>query len=812
MYNFYMQRPIIDTETQCYHCGENCKEERVALDNKSFCCQGCKLVYELLQENNLCGYYDLQASPGKTQTHLGDRYAYLDQSSISDKLILFKEGNIAHIQFHIPAMHCASCIWLLEHMNRLDAGIISSKTNFIQKELHIIFDLTKTSLRKIVEKLHEIAYPPELNLKELEKGEKEAVSKSRIYKIGIAGFVFGNIMLLSFPEYFSEGIYDGEDFHVIFGYLNLLLSLPVFFYSASEFLENALMSFRQKVINIDVPIAIGIVAMFSRSIYEVVSDTGPGYFDSMTGLVFFMLIGRNFQSKTYEWLSFERDYKSYFPIAVCRLKGTEEEVVSVQEIKTNDRLFIRNQEIIPADVLLVSKQAQVDYSFVTGESREVTCQYGERIFAGARLIGRPAEVLVQKDVSHSYITKLWNQSSGKSESKSKYAHLTESISKWFVIVTMGIAIGSLLYWYPTDPSRAMLAFTSVLVIACACALALSAPFTFGNMIRILGKRGIYLKNTKVLERLSNIDTVVFDKTGTLTSAENYKVEYFGIEFTDLQKQFIASLSHASSHPFSRMISNYLSSSNHKLPITQLKEINGKGIEGWMQGSLVQLGSRSFIHVAETQQENVKSSEVGVSIDGKLLGYFYFKTSYRHSANNLLHSLKKEGYKISVMSGDYNFEQTHLEELLEQKDGIHFEQKPIDKLNSIKEVQSHGKKVMMIGDGLNDAGALMQSDVGLAIAEDINNFTPGSDGIILSKNFGQIGNLLRYAKAGHRIIIISFIISILYNLVGLWFAVQGTLSPVIAAILMPISTSSLVVYTVLASSIKARSLGLTKMRV
>jgi Cu+-exporting ATPase len=164
-----------------------------------------------------------------------------------------------------------------------------------------------------------------------------------------------------------------------------------------------------------------------------------------------------------------------------------------------------------------------------------------------------------------------------------------------------------------------------------------------------------------------------------------------------------------------------------------------------------------------------------------------------------------------MSGDYNFEQTHIEELLDQKEGIHFEQKPIDKLNSIKEVQSHGKKVMMIGDGLNDAGALMQSDVGLAIAEDINNFTPGSDGIILSKNFGQIGNLLRYAKAGHRIIIISFIISVLYNLVGLWFAVQGTLSPVIAAILMPISTSSLVVYTVLASSIKARSLGLTKMR-
>ncbi|MBK7964201.1 MAG: HAD-IC family P-type ATPase [Bacteroidetes bacterium] len=434
-------------------------------------------------------------------------------------------------------------------MNRLDAGITSSKTNFIQKELHLTFDHTKTSLRRIVEKLHEIAYPPELNLKELEKTEKNKTSKSRIYKIGIAGFVFGNIMLLSFPEYFANGTYEGEDFHRIFGYLNLLLSIPVFFYSANEFLESALRSFRQKAINIDVPIAIGIVAMFSRSVYEIVSDSGPGYFDSMTGLIFFMLIGRNFQSKTYEWLSFERDYKSYFPIAVTRLKGTQKEVVSVQDVKPNDRLFIRNQEIIPADVLLVSEEAQVDYSFVTGESRPVSCHHGERIYAGARLVGSPVEVLVQKDVSHSYITQLWNQSSGKQELKSKYALLTENISKWFVIITISIATLSLLYWYSTDPSRAMLAFTSVLVIACACALALSAPFTFGNMIRILGKRGIYLKNTQVLERLSTIDNIVFDKTGTLTSAENYHVEYDGIPLSTEQQEKIYTLANASTHPF-----------------------------------------------------------------------------------------------------------------------------------------------------------------------------------------------------------------------------------------------------------------------
>jgi Cu+-exporting ATPase len=801
-----MQENPILTEAQCYHCGENCKEDAVQLEEKAFCCPGCKLVYELLLENNLCNYYQLQTAPGKSQTLLGDRYAYLDQPTISDKLILFKEDHLIHIQFHIPAMHCASCIWLLEHLNRLNDGIISSKTNFIRKELHLIFDDTKTSLRSIVEKLHEIAYPPELNLKELEKTEQKKASKSRIYKIGIAGFVFGNIMLLSFPEYFSAGTYEGEDFHRIFGYLNLVLSLPVFFYSANEFLENALRSFRQKAINIDVPIAIGIVAMFLRSIYEVVSDTGPGYFDSMTGLVFFMLIGRNFQSKTYEWLSFERDYKSYFPIAVSKLIGTREEVISVQDIKTNDRLFIRNQEIIPADVLLVSEQAQVDYSFVTGESRAVNCLQGERIFAGARLIGSPVEVLVQKDVSKSYITQLWNQSSGKTEAKSKYGLLTEHISKWFVLITLGIAVCSFIYWYPTDPSRAMLALTSVLVIACACALALSAPFTFGNMIRILGKKGIYLKNTRVLERLANLDTVLFDKTGTLTSAENYRVHYEGKELSPLQKTGIATLANASSHPFSRMLSKYLNTASNNLPISALNEISGQGIEGIVSGKLIRVGNRTFMNGNPSVHENEQHSHVCVSINEEFFGFFYFETSYRMDTDTLLKDLKKDGFQISILSGDHNYEQHHLEKMLNQQEGLHFEQKPIDKLNYVKAAQAKGEKVMMIGDGLNDAGALFQSDVGLAIAEDINNFTPGSDGILLSKNFGQIRNLLRYAKSGHRIIIISFIISIFYNLVGLWFAVQGTLSPVIAAILMPISTSSLVIYTVLASSLKARMLG------
>ncbi len=803
-----MQRVNTDTKTLCFHCGEECLGDAVIFDEKNFCCPGCKLVYEVLSENNLCNYYNLDARPGITQRHpfLGDRYAYLDDEKIARSLIRFRDKESIHLLFHIPAMHCSSCIWLLEHLGKLETGVIRSHTDFIKKEISIVYDPSITSLRKIVERLHQIGYPPELNLKQAEKGTSKSHNRSRIYKIGVSGFAFGNIMLLSFPEYFSGGVYHGEDFSKAFGYIILFLSIPVFLYSASEFLENALLSFRQKTINIDVPIAIGIIAMFLRSSYEILSGSGPGYFDSMTGLVFFMLIGRNFQSKTYRWLSFDRDYKSYFPIAVSRIRGSKQEAVAVQDLQVNDRIFIRNLEIIPADVLLISDTADIDYSFVTGESRTVRCEKGDKIFAGGRLKGSPAEVVVQQEVSQSYLTQLWNQSSGKSSYKSGFQQMVENISRWFVILTLLIAAGSFLYWYNSDFNRALHAFTSVLVIACACALALSAPFTFGNMLRILGRNGIYLKNANVLEKLSDIDAIVFDKTGTLTEAESASVSYSGTPLSKELLYAISDLANASSHPLSRLIARLSPGHERKRAmLSEVQEKEGMGIEGKSMNYNIRLGSRAFIGDNNPVIDGAQHSNVGVQVNGEVYGYFHFTNQYRPEAAGLVNKLKEERYHISVISGDHAYERGYLEGLLGQKGTVKFDQKPEDKVCYVQDLQRNGSKVMMVGDGLNDAIALLNSHVGIAVAEDINNFTPGCDGIILSKYFGKISSLLRFAKSGQRIIIISFIISLLYNFAGLWFAVQGTLSPVIAAILMPISTSSLVIYTVLASSYKAKSL-------
>ncbi len=798
-----------DQKVKCFHCGEYCVGDTTHYDEKSFCCLGCKFVYEVLNENQLCNYYELSDSPGTTRKNieLGERYAYLDDEGIQNKLIKFRDAETAHLRFHVPNMHCSSCIWLLEHLQKIDKGIIRSKVDFIEKELFIVYKPVETNVRKIVEQLSLIGYEPELNLNQVDKVAKKKKVRTRVLKIGLAGFAFGNIMLLSFPEYFSGGVYTGEDFRKVFGYLNFVLALPVFLYSASEFHLNTIRSIRQRTINIDVPIAIGIVAMFLRSSYEIFSGTGAGYFDSMTGLVFFMLIGRNFQDKTYEWLSFDRDYKSYFPIAVTRYRGQIEHTIPVNEIQINDRLKIRNQEIIPADVLLLSKNAEIDYSFVSGESTPVNIRKGERIFAGGRLQRGPIDVLVQQEISHSYLTQLWNQLPDKSSRKSGFQQMVSIISRWFVLGTITIATISFAYWYNIDITRAVNAFTAVLVIACACALALSAPFTFGNMLRILGKKGIYLRNADVLERLADITSVVFDKTGTLTELESTVVEFHGDDLCDEDLRNIFSIASSSSHPLSVLICKQLKSFSNRDNIQNINEIPGAGIEGYVNSNYIKLGNHAFAGINSVDKTDFKNSRVHVRINDETKGYFLFRNKYRISVKEVADKLSQNNYQLSVISGDHEGERPYLEKMLNNKSALLFNQQPSDKLNYIKSLQDKGHKVMMVGDGLNDAGALLQSNVGFALSSDINNFTPACDGIILGQHFNKLAEVIKFAKAGQRIIIISFIISLFYNALGLWFAVQGTLSPVIAAILMPISTSSLVIYTVIASSIKARRLKL-----
>ncbi|NCT18630.1 MAG: HAD-IC family P-type ATPase [Flavobacteriia bacterium] len=773
-------------------------------DGKSFCCNGCKTVYEIFSSSDLTCYYDLQNAPGAIPKEMEGKYDFLDNASIAEKLLEFNDGTTQIITLYIPHIHCSSCIWILENLNKLNKSIKASQVVFPKKTVRLHFNAKEISLKEVVILLGSIGYEPYISLDDYASAKKP-IDRSLIYKLGIAGFAFGNVMFLSFPEYFEMNEFWLEQYKPLFRWLMFSFALPVFFYSASGYFISAFKGLRAKVLNIDVPIAVGIIVLFARSTYEIIFDHGAGFFDSLTGLVFFLLLGKYFQQKTYNFLSFERDFKSYFPIAVTRItSGRKEESVQVYDVKKGDRLLIRNQELIPVDCILIKGNALIDYSFVTGESDPIQKQSGDKVFAGGKQISGAIEVETLKSVSQSYLTQLWSNDAFSKDKELAFTTLTNTISKYFTIVILTIALVSTTYWFFVNQALAMQVFTAVLIIACPCALAMSAPFTLGNTLRIFGKLKFYLKNATVIEQLSKIDTVIFDKTGTITATTKNSIYYDGIPLTQKEEGLLKNALRASNHPLSRMLYTLLKEQDSITPDV-FKEYSGKGILAKWNGDQIKIGSANYVDNKGVQSKSEeKRTSIHISINNCYKGKYIFKNNYRKGVENVFKELEKQ-YNLAILSGDNEGEKAYLHQKLPKKTTLLFHQKPEDKLAYIQDLQNYGHTILMVGDGLNDAGALKQSNVGIAISENVNVFSPACDAILDASKLAELPSYLNMTKKAIGIIKTSMVISFLYNIVGLYFAVTGQLAPVVAAIIMPLSSISVVVFTTVATNIMGRNL-------
>lgn len=787
---------FMDTD-KCFHCGnEVLKKDEIIFDEKSFCCNGCKTVYEIFSQNDLTCYYDFQASPGATPQDIKGKYDFLDNEEIVAKLLDFQEDTTCIVSLYIPHIHCSSCIWILENLQKLQQGIIASSVNFGEKKVRITYVPKETSLKQIVELLSSIGYEPYISLENYGETKKK-IDRTLIYKIGVAFFCFGNIMLLSFPEYFEVNEYWINQYRGFFRWLIFGLSLPTFLYSASGYYVSAYKSVRAGLLNIDVPIALGIIVMFVRSTVDIIFDYGQGFFDSMAGLIFFMLLGRLFQIKTYDFLSFERDYKSYFPIAVTKIASDGSEIpVQVYDIQKGDRLLIRNQELLPVDGILISEKASIDYSFVTGEAVAIEKKSGDKLFAGGKQLGKIIEMEVLFSVSQSYLTQLWSNDVFQKKVEQKHKSITDKVSRYFTPALLLLAAISFLYWVFIDVTTAFNVFTAILIVACPCALALTAPFTLGNVLRIMGNKKLYLKNALVIEQLSKVNTIVFDKTGTITTNKKTAITYEGVELANAELKLLKNVLRGSNHPLSRRLYDFIPNQD-RLDIESFEEVIGKGIVATIDGKTVKLGSSQFL---KTMTENThKKTKVHVEIEGVYKGSYVFNNQYRQGLEQLFEKLSHE-YDLFVLSGDNDGERKILEKMLPSNTTLVFNQKPDQKLQYLEKLQKEGKNVMMVGDGLNDAGALAQSNVGISISENVNVFSPACDGILDATQFNKIAYFMRFSKNAMRTIYMSFGISLLYNVVGLSYAVTGNLLPIVAAIIMPLSTITIVSFVTIMSNI------------
>lgn len=788
----------------CYHCGEDCPDRDLFFDDKYFCCRGCLTVYQILNQAGLCSYYDLNPHAGinqRKQTNTA-KFAFLDSPEVYNQLITFKEGNQVHATLYIPAIHCSSCIYLLENFHNVANGVVRCDIDFLKKEVSLIFNEDEITLREVAERLSEIGYEPYISHSHSVKKKKNKIDRSLVYRLGVAGFCFGNIMLFSIPEYFSGSAATEPWLQGIFRYLNVAFSIPVFFYSAAPFFISSWKGMKQKYLNIDVPVALAILATFIRSLTDVFVHDGSGFFDAMSGIVFFMLAGRVLQDRTQKYLFFDRDYSDYFPMAAMVImpdNSVKPELLS--NIKEGDRLRIHNSELIPADSILLRGKCLIDYSFVTGESVPIEKRPGDLLYAGGKQLSGEMEIQVVKETPASRLIQLWSKDlqeehESKLNNKQSFVH---KLARNFTVIVLAIASISGIYWWQTDVSRVWPVITAILIIACPCGLLLTSTFTNGHVMRILSKNGFFLRHPHIIERIGKISHLVFDKTGTLTSAESIMANYTGVLPDEEEKKRIASAIRPSMHTFKNPVLKLLGTAGEH-EAHDFNEYAGLGISTVVDGYQYKIGTAAFFDLPKNKP--AEGTLIHVQRDGLPVATFVLSQGLRPGVAGMFDRIKNR-IKCTLLSGD----EPHNRELFRPifGDNMFFKLNPAEKLSHIACIQSSGDYVAMAGDGLNDAGALQKSDAGICITDDINRFTPAGDAILQGDKLSILDRLILFCKQSKRTIQLCFGISVIYNVTGLFFAVQGLLSPLMAAILMPLSTLTIVVTTFISSTWKARAL-------
>ncbi|MCU0328377.1 MAG: heavy metal translocating P-type ATPase metal-binding domain-containing protein [Chitinophagales bacterium] len=770
----------------CYHC-QRLSKAQILFDEKYFCCQGCISVYQILKQHDLCSFYEFEDKSRiipEEQSRL-DRFAYLDHPDIQAKLISFKDTTTTWVRFYVPKIHCSSCLWLISHLHRINPNVVSSQVNFPKKEVLIKFITDKITLREVVELMSSVGYEPLISQHKYSEDQRYILDKEIYYALGISGFVFANVMTYSFADYASFSGVSQVLLAKTFSYLSVFLASVSLIFAARPFYVSAYTALRHRYINIDFPVVLALLVTYLRSIYEIFLYKGSGYLDSMTGVIFFLLVGRWLKNRTYQYISFDRDFRSFFPMSAIRMTEKGEEAIPVEQINPKDRLILYSGDVLPVDAILSRGPALIDYSFVNGESQPNAIEIGGLIYAGGKEIKSQIEVIATESFTNSRMNYLWTQS--KTEATQTQDKL-DILANWLTYFVVGLGLISFLYWWNKgEIYRGFSALTSVLIVACPCALLLAHYFAHGYVLMRLSRLKIFFRNDQILERLTQIRQIAFDKTGTLTQTYAETLSYRGEELDEATLLAVKSICRRSKHILSQSIVSYLSYISGEMSVIDFVEHPSLGLEATIGGHRYKIGSARFMDI----EEKGKQTRVYIAKNGNLLGNFEFLVDFREGIPELLRHLRPK-YAIWLISGDHDgsaqafspyFEASHM----------HFFQSIEDKKKKIQDLNAQFKTAM-IGDGLNDAAAFEQSHVAIAVSENAHFFTPAADIILSSDALKSLDKLIEIALTTKKIVYLCFVISLIYNVIGLYYALSGTLKPVIAAILMPMSTLTIVLIT------------------
>ena len=681
----------------------------------------------------------------------------------------------------LPDMHCAHCVKSIENLPQHLEGVWRAEVNFPQKSVRVEYDANHVEPSDIESLFRTMGFPPLPS-----EAPSNAPMRALVGRLAVAGFAFGNVMMMSLADYVGGAAFLESGFVAGFKVWSMVLAIPVVAYSAAPFFRRAWAGIRRGRLNLDLPVALGIVTLATQSL----TMEGLGYFDSLTGLVFFLLLGQWYQAMSHTRLLREKGLEEWLPLHVTHVAKTgRTKLVPLAELSPGMRILMHHGEVIPADgVLSGTRDAILDRAFLSGESLPQTVGQGSPLSAGERNAGQALEMVVTRRVDQSDLMRMWHSEAFQKDLRSSLSTPIDAVAQHFTWAVLALAALGWFWWWP-QTAMAWNVFAAVLIVACPCALALSIPFAYGATARHLGQYGFFLKHSEVMERFAQIKHVVFDKTGTLTTSDRFSVTWHPAGEDDADALATAlTLSQQSAHPISRALVEWGKRHGTQQELSDFEEIHGHGLVGRVGGRTWALGSASF--TGSTDPDGAPGTWIHLTCDAQLRGRFFLSRPLRPGIEHQLQALKGAGYTLHLLSGDGPGEAARFEPWF-GRENMHFRQTPQAKMAFVERLQDDG--VAMVGDGLNDAGALRKATLGVAVADELYAFTPSADALVDAPHLANLAHAMTLAKKARNTVKVLLGISAVYNVVGLAFALQGWLTPLVAAVLMP--ASSLTVVTV-----------------
>ncbi len=788
----------------CTHCGLPVPAALVEPGSEQqFCCNGCRMVYRVIQGYGLERFYDLQElSDTKQAARTTDRqYREFDDPKFMELYLREAVSGLKTVELYLEGVHCAACVWLVEKTPSLLAGVHEVRLDLGKSMARVTWDPDRVQLCSIARNLDSLGYPvhPFRGVKIRDMRRKE--DRALLIRIGVAGFCAGNIMLISFALY--GGLFHGiaAEFRNLFHWAGLVISLPAVLWCAGLFYRSAWGAVRVRSTHMDIPISLGILTGFLWGVFSTVTGRGEVYYDSVTLLIFLLLVGRWVQRNQQRRAADASELLySLAPASARLIVDGEIRESALESILPGAVVEVRAGDSVPVDGVVLEGSSSLNVSLLSGESRPAPVEPGGRVFAGTENLSSRLVVEVTGTGEDTRVGRLMQLVEEAGRRKAPVMRLADRISGWFVTAVLLLAAGTALLWWWIEPALAVEHAVALLVVTCPCALGLATPLAVSAAIGKASRLGILIKGGDVLERLAKPGRIVLDKTGTLTEGRSRLVRWIGDETV---KADLAALERHSAHPVARALAGGIEPGKELLQAT-LVDARGGGIRGTVNGRPVVAGSPSYMRSYTgsfpewvlTALDDVTSAgltPVLVSRGGDVLALAGIGDPVRRDSGPTLLRIRESGWTTEILSGDHPaVVQAVAEELGIEPENAHGGRQPEEKLEYITAaVAADDRAVVMVGDGVNDAAALSAADVGVGVHGGAEAALSAADVFLTREGLSAVAELLEGARRTFRVIRLNLIFSLLYNLVGAALAIAGRIDPLAAAILMPVSSLTVI---------------------